>query len=191
MKRTLITLSLLFLMLSCSKIEETVNTTVESATQKAQDKAKETIQKTVNEQLSKVVNAETVKFETVFPHSNGLLLENEVGKKVAFPNGAPFFIFKYKTAEKDLLLKTLVEQATSDEARSKKDFEKIDGTNIVEKLTFFERFLPENTIDMSFLDDLKNDETIEYYKIKRFPNASTVIYNPKNGMVYQFVEVKK
>lgn len=191
MKRTLITLSLLFLMLSCSKIEETVNTTVESATQKAQDKAKETIQKTVNEQLSKVVNAETVKFETVFPHSNGLLLENEVGKKVAFPNGAPFFIFKYKTAEKDLLLKTLVEQATSDEARSKKDFEKIDVTNIVEKLTFFERFLPENTIDMSFLDDLKNDETIEYYKIKRFPNASTVIYNPKNGMVYQFVEVKK
>ncbi|WP_304344493.1 hypothetical protein [Chryseobacterium koreense] len=191
MKYTLITFSALFLVFSCNKIEESVSQTITSAKDKAQQKATEMVQETVNEQLNKVVNAEAVKFETVFPHSNGLLLENEVGKKVAFPNGTPFFIFKYKTSEKDLLLKTLVEQPTSDEARSKKDFEKINGANIVEKLTFFERFLPENTIDMSFLDDIKNDENIEYYKIKRFPNASTVIYNPKNGMVYQFVEVKK
>jgi hypothetical protein len=27
--------------------------------------------------------------------------------------------------------------------------------------------------------------------VKRFPNASTVIYNPKTQMVYHFVEVKK
>ena len=40
-------------------------------------------------------------------------------------------------------------------------------------------------------DDIKNDKNIEYYKVKRFPNASTIIYNPKTEMVYQFVEVKK
>lgn len=90
-----------------------------------------------------------------------------------------------------MLLETLVEQSTTDESKSKKEFEKIDGATIVEKLSFFEKFLPANSIDMSFLDDIKNDKNIEYYKIKRFPNSSTVIYNPKNEMIYQFVEVKK
>ncbi|UOE40391.1 hypothetical protein MTP09_10790 [Chryseobacterium suipulveris] len=176
---------------SCNKIEETVNQTVTTAKEKAQEKATEMVKETVNEQLNKIVNAETIAFDSIFPNSSNLLLENETGRKVAFPNGTPFYVFKYKTSDKDLLLKTLVEQPTTNEAQSKKEFEKIDGATIVEKLTFFERFLPANTIDTSFLDDIKNDKNIEYYKIKRFPNSSTVIFNPKNGMVYQFVEVKK
>lgn len=176
---------------SCNKIEETVTETVNSAKEKAQQKTNELVQETVNEQLNKFVNAEAASFNTVFPNQNNLVLENEVGKKVAFPNGSPFYVFKYKTSDKDLLLKTLVEQATTDEAQSKKEFQKVDGAAIVEKITFFEKFLPANTIDTSFLDDIKSDKNIEYYKIKRFPNASTVIYNPKTQMVYQFVEVKK
>lgn len=178
-------------LLNCSKIEETVNQTVTSAKEKAQQKTSELVQETVNEQLTKLVNAETVAFTTVFPHQNNLVLENEVGKKVAFPNGTPFYVFKYKTADKDLLLNTLVSQSTTNEEQSNKDFQKVDGASIVEKVTFFEKFLPANTFDMSFLDDMKNDKSIEYYKVKRFPNASTVIYNPKTQMVYQFVEVKK
>ncbi|MBP6378354.1 MAG: hypothetical protein KA289_03150 [Kaistella sp.] len=178
-------------LLNCSKIEETVNQTVTSAKEKAQQKTSELVQETVNEQLTKLVNAETVTFSSVFPNQSSLVLENEVGKKVAFPNGTPFYVFKYKVSDKDLLLKTLVEQPTNDEAQSTKDFQKVDGASIVEKMTFFEKFLPANTFDMSFLDDMRNDKSIEYYKIKRFPNASTVIYNPKTQMVYQFVEVKK
>ena len=178
-------------LISCNKIEEIFTQSVDSAKEKAQQKANEMIQETVNEQLNKYVNAKSVKFDSIFPNQSNLVIENEVGKKVAFPNGTPFYIFKYKAADKDLLLKTLVEQPTSDEAKSKKEFEKIDGASIVEKLTFFEKFLPANTIDTSFLDDIKNDKSIEYYKVKRFPNASTIIYNPKNQMVYQFVEVKK
>ena len=177
--------------LSCSKIEETVTQTVNSAKDKAQQKTSELVQETVNEQLSNLVNAENVTFSSVFPNQNNLVLENEVGKKVAFPNGTPFYVFKYKTADKDLLLSTLVEQATTDEAQSQKEFQKVDGSSIIEKITFFEKFLPANTIDTSFLNDIKNDNSIEYYKIKRFPNASTVIYNPRTQMVYQFVEVKK
>ncbi|MGZ5211693.1 MAG: hypothetical protein ACXWB6_05435 [Kaistella sp.] len=177
--------------LSCSKIEETVTQTVNSAKDKAQQKTSELVQETVNEQLSNLVNAENVTFSNVFPNQSNLVLENEVGKKVAFPNGTPFYVFKYKTADKDLLLSTLVEQATTDEAQSQKEFQKVDGSSIIEKITFFEKFLPANTIDTSFLNDIKNDNSIEYYKIKRFPNASTVIYNPRTQMVYQFVEVKK
>ncbi|MGZ5272878.1 MAG: hypothetical protein ACXWCA_01020 [Kaistella sp.] len=177
--------------LSCSKIEETVTQTVNSAKDKAQQKTSELVQETVNEQLSNLVNAENVTFSNVFPNQSNLVLENEVGKKVAFPNGTPFYVFKYKTADKDLLLNTLVEQATTDEAQSQKEFQKVDGSSIIEKITFFEKFLPANTIDTSFLNDIKNDNSIEYYKIKRFPNASTVIYNPRTQMVYQFVEVKK
>ncbi len=191
MKKVIIS-SIFFLALaSCDKVEERISTIVTETTEKAQQKAKETVQETVNEQLNKIVNAETLTFQSVFPHDNSLKIENESGRKVAFPNGTPFYIFKYKVADKDLLLKTLIEQPTSDEAQSKKEFEKIDGSTIIEKITFFQKFLPANTIDLSFLDDIKNDKNIEYYKVKRFPNASTVIYNPKNQMVYQFVEVKK
>lgn len=191
MKKIILSTLLVLAITSCHKIEESVTTIVTETKQKAQQKAQETIQETVNEQLGKLVNAENAEFNEIFPHQNNLTLENVTGKKVEFPNGTPFFVFKYKTAEKDLLLTTLVEQPTTEEAKSTKEFQKVDGKSILEKITFFEKFLPANTIDMSFLDDIKNDKNIEYYKIKRFPNASTIIYNPKTEMVYQFVEVKK
>lgn len=191
MKKIILSTLLILALTSCDKIEESVTTIVTETKQKAQQKAQETIQETVNEQLGKLVNAENAEFNEIFPHQNNLRLENVTGKKVEFPNGTPFFVFKYKTEEKDLLLKTLVEQPTTEEAKSTKEFQKVDGNSILEKITFFEKFLPANTIDMSFLDDIKNDKSIEYYKIKRFPNASTIIYNPKTEMVYQFVEVKK
>ena len=191
MKKIIIPIAAVSMLVSSQKIEEIFTSSVESAKQKAQDKANEVVQETVNEQLSKIVNAQTVKFDSVFPHQSTLVIENEIGKKVAFPNGSPFYVFKYKAADKDGLLKTLVEQPTSNEAQSKKEFEKIDGSLIVDKLTFFEKFLPANTIDTGFLNDIKNDKNIEYYKVKRFPNSSTIIYNPKTQMVYQFVEVKK
>ena len=191
MKKIIISTLAFLIALSCNKIEETVTSTVTTAQEKAQQKANELVQETVNEQLNKIVNAETVTFSSVFPHQNPTMLENETGRKVAFPNGAPFYIFRYKATDRDLLLKTLVEQPTTDEAKSTKEFKKVDGASFVEKITFFEKFLPPNTVDTSFLDDIKNDKNVEFYKVNRFPNSSTVIYNPKNQMVYQFVEVKK
>ncbi|AZI20965.1 membrane lipoprotein lipid attachment site-containing protein [Chryseobacterium taklimakanense] len=191
MKKITLGILLLLAVSSCQKIEETVNTTVETAKQKAQQKATEAVQETVNEQLNKIVNAENIAFDSIFPQQNAALVENETGKKVAFPNGRPFYVFKYKTTDKDALLKTLVEQNTTDEAKSSKEFQKMDGASIIEKITFFEKFLPANTIDFSFLNEIKNDRSIEYYRVKRFPNFSTIIYNPKSQTVYQFVEVKK
>ena len=148
---------MLFGVISCNKIEETVSQTVTNAKEKAQQKTN----------------------------------ENEVGKKLAFPNGTPFYLFKYKTQDKDLLLRTLVEQPTTDESQSKTEYEKVDGSGIIEKITFFEKFLPANSIDLSFINEIKTDRGMQYYKIKRFPNASTVIYSPKTDQVYHFVEVKK
>ena len=187
MKNIILLITLFFTFISCQKMEEIA---IETKT-KVKAKTQETITETVNEQLNKIVNSEKLSFSAIFPHDNSLIVENESGRKVAFPNGTPFYVFKYKVSDKDLLLKTLIEQPTLDESQSKKEFEKIDGSTIIEKITFFQKFLPENTIDLSFLEDIKNDKNIEYYKVKRFPNASTVIYNPKNQMVYQFVEVKK
>ncbi|AZB21835.1 hypothetical protein EG338_06970 [Kaistella haifensis] len=180
-----------FALVSCNKIEETLNETVTIAKEKVQQKAQESIQETENQQLSKLVNAQTVEFDSVFPTQQNLLLEQVKGKKLAFPNGSPFYVFKFKTADKELLLKSLVEQPTTDESKSEKQFQKVDGSSIIEKMMFFEKFLPANTIETQFFEDLKSDQNIEFYKIKRFPNVSTVIYNPKTQMVYQFVEVKK
>lgn len=180
-----------FALVSCNKIEETVNQTVTIAKEKAQQKANETIQETVDAQLNKLVNAQTVEFDSVFPNQQNLTLEQVKGRKLSFPNGSLFYVFKYKTADKEALLKSLVEQPTTDESKSEKQFQKVDGSSIIEKMMFFEKFLPANTIETQFFEDLKSDQNIEFYKIKRFPNVSTVIYNPKTQMVYQFVEVKK
>lgn len=191
MNRIFLIASLLLVSVSCSKIEETVTSTVTTAQEKAQQKASEMVQETVNEQLNKLINSETVTFSSVFPNESAMLLENETGRKMNLPNGQTVYIFRYKTGDKDALLNVLVDQPTTDESKSKKEFQKIDGAGIVEKLTFFEKFLPANTIDTSFLNDIKNDKNIEYYKVNRFPNTSTIIFNPKNETVYQFVEVKK
>lgn len=191
MKKIFLGILMISCAISCQKIEEVVNNMVSDGKQKVEQKANEAVKETVNEQLKKYVNTETIKFDSIFPHENSFVIENESGKKVAFPNGTPFYIFKYKVSDKDALLKSLVEQPTTDEAKSKKDFEKLNGATIIEKITFFEKFLPKNSIDLSFLNSIKNDKTIEYYKVKRFPHSSTIIYNPKNNIVYQFVEVKK
>lgn len=191
MKKIIIASLFVLTLSSCEKVEESITTIVTETKEKAQQKAKEAVQETVTSQLNKLVKAENTPFEVLFPNQNNLVLENFVGKKASFPNGTPFYVFKYKTGDKDLLLKTLVEQNTIDETQSTKEFQKVDGKAIIDKLSFFEKFIPANSFDMSFLDDLKNDKSIEYYKIKRFPNSSTVIFNPKTDMVYQFVEVKK
>lgn len=191
MKRIILAIFAVSALNSCNKIEEIFTESVNTAKEKAQQKTNELVQETVNEQLNKYVNAQSATFDSIFPNQNDLRIENAVGKKLALPNGTPVYLFKYKTGDKDLLLQTLIERPTTDETKSKKDFEKIDGASIIEKLTFFEKFLPANTIDTSFLDEIRNDKSIEYYRVKRFPNFSTIIYNPKNQMVYQFVEVKK
>ncbi len=183
-------LAISLVLFSCTKIEETVNSTVTTAKEKAREKTNEIVQETVNEQLSKFINAETVKFDSIFPHQNSLVIENESGRKVILPNGSAVYVFRYKSAQKDSLLNTLVAQPTTDESQSSAKFSKIDGASFVEKITFLEKFLPQGTIDTTFLDDIKNDKNIEYYRVKRFPNISTIIYNPKSQMVYQFVEVK-
>lgn len=182
-------LGLLFI--SCSKIEEKVNSTVTSTQEKVQQKTEELVQNAVTDQLGKLVDAEALSFDSVFPHSQPDLVQEDSGKKVVFPNGAPFYFFKYKTSDKDALLKMLYEQETTDEAQSMKTFEKVDGALFIEKLSFFEKFLPADAFGGAVIEELKNNPTAEYYKVKRFPHSSTIIYNPKNGTVYQFVDVKK
>ncbi len=191
MKKLIYTLITISALASCSKIEETVTETVNTTREKAEQQASDLLKETVSEQLDKLISADTASFKAVFPSETPLLLEAESGRKVTLPNGTPFYVFKYKTADKDLLLKTLVAQPTTDETQSSETFEKVDGSSLWEKLSFFEKFIPENTIDMSFLDEMKNDKSVEYYKIKRFPNNSTLVYNPKNNTAYHFVEVKK
>lgn len=176
---------------SCNKIEEIIQSTVSSAKQTAQEKTTEMVQKQVNDQLGNLANAENIQFDTVFPHSDSQKIENETGKKLKLPNGTMLYLFKYRASDKDLLLKSLVNQTTTDEAKSKKEAQKIDGAAFLDKIDFFARFLPANTFDLSFLDELRNNPSIEYYKIRRFPHASTVIFNTKTNTVYQFVEAKQ
>ncbi len=179
---------------SCSKVEETITEQIEKTTtsvkEKAQNAVKETLNETVSNSINSMTNAENAEFKEVFPQGDAAMISEFKGKKFTFPNGSPAYIFKYK-ADKELLIPYLEQQETTDEAKSDLVAKKVDGKTFIDKLNFIEKFLPANTIDMSFLEDLKNDKSIEYYKLKRFPNSSTIIYNPKTQQVFQFVEVSK
>lgn len=194
MKKYSIVLLPFLILNSCSKIEETINEQIEKTTtsvkEKAQNAVKETLNETVSNSLNSLTNAENAQFQEVFPNGEPTMISDFKGKKFSFPNGSPAYVFKY-IADKYLLIPYLEQQPTLDEEKSDKVAQKIDGKTFIDKLSFVQKFLPANTIDMSFLDDIKNDKSIEYYKLKRFPNSSTIIYNPKTKQVYQFVEVAK
>lgn len=182
------------LLTSCNKIEEKIDQTVQKTTEAVQEKAQkaveETVKKTVDESINSLTNSKDVQFNEVFPSSGTAIVTEAKGKKFTFPNGSGGYIFKYK-ADKATLIPFLESQPTTDESRSYKTARKIDGQSIIDKISFIEKFLPENTIDTSIIQDIKNDKNIEYYKLKRFPNNSTIIYNPKNHVVLQYVEVDK
>ena len=194
MKKYILVILPLAALTSCSKIEETINQQIEKTTtsvkEQAQNAVKETLDGTISNSINSLTNAENAQFQEVFPNGEPSMISDFKGKKFSFPNGSPAYVFKYK-ADKDLLIPYLEQQETLDEEKSDKVAKKIDGKVFMDKLSFVEKFLPANTIDMSFLEDIKNDKSIEYYKLKRFPNSSTIIYNPKTQRVFQFVEVSK
>lgn len=194
MKKLIFPVITALLLISCNKIEEKIDQTVQKTTetvkQKTQEAVEETVKNTVNESINSLTNSEDVQFNQVFPGADNTVVSEEKGKKFKFPNGSEGFIFKYK-ADKATLIPFLESQPTTDENKSDKTARKIDGQSIIDKMSLIEKFLPENTIDSGFLDDIKNDNSIEYYRLKRFPNSSTIIYNPKNQTVLQYVEVNK
>ena len=194
MKKYIIAILPLMVLTSCTKVEETINEQIEKTTtsvkEKAQNAVKETLNETVSNSINSLTNAEDAQFKAVFPQGEATMISEFKGKKFTFPNGSPAYVFKYK-ADKELLIPYLEQQETINEEKSDLVAKKVDGKSFIDKLSFIEKFLPANTIDMSFLEDLKNDKSIEYYKVKRFPNSSTIIYNPKTQQVFQFVEVSK
>ena len=194
MKKYIIAILPLMALTSCSKVEETINEQIEKTTtsvkEKAQNAVKETLNETVSNSINSLTNAENAQFIEVFPNGDPAMISDFKGKKFTFPNGSPAYVFKYK-ADKEMLIPYLEQQQTTNEEKSDQVAKKVDGKTFIDKLSFVEKFLPANTIDMSFLDDIKNDKSIEYYKLKRFPNSSTIIYNPKTQQVFQFVEVSK
>lgn len=190
MKKIIVAGIIGFTVLSCNKIEEKINETVQETKEKAKQEAQKVVEKTVNESINSLTNSEDVQFNDVFKNSDANMVSEAKGKAFKFPNGTQGFVFKYK-ADKSLLIPFLENQPTTDESKSDKTARKIDGQNIVNKISLIEKFLPENTMDTGFIKDIKSDNTIEYYKLKRFPNKSTIIYNPKNQTVLQYVEVEK
>lgn len=194
MKKYILPVIPVFLLISCNKIEEKIDETVQKTTetvqQKAQQAVEETVKKTVSESINSLANSQDVKFNEVFPNEGKSVVSEDTGKKFKFPNGSEGYIFKYKS-DIAVLLPFLEKQPSSDESKSDKTARKIDGQSIIDKISFVSKFLPENTFDTSFLEDIKSDKSIEYYKLKRFPNNSTIIYNPKNQTIIQYVEVNK
>ncbi|ROI02690.1 hypothetical protein EGI16_13800 [Chryseobacterium sp. G0240] len=194
MKKYIFPVTMTFLLISCNKIEEKIDQTVQKTTEKVQEKAQqaveETIKKTVNESINSLTNSQDVRFNDLFPTTGAPVITDETGKKFKFPTGSEGYVFKYK-ADIAVLLPFLEGQPTSDESRSDKTARKIDGQSIIDKISLASKFLPENTFDTSFLEEIKTDKSIQYYKLKRFPNSSTLIYNPTNQTIIQYVEVNK
>lgn len=194
MKKYILPVMATFLLVSCNKIEEKIDQTVQETKDKVQQKAQqaveETVKNTVNESINSLTNSEDVKFSTVFSTVGSGMISEEKGKKIKLPTGTEGYVFKYK-ADITAVLSFLEKQPTADEGKSDKTARKIDGQSIINKISLLSKFLPDNTFDTSFLEDLKTEKSIQYYKLKRFPNSSTIIYNPKNQTIIQYVEVNK
>lgn len=194
MKKYILPVITTFLLVSCNKIEEKIDQTVQKTTetvqQKAQQAVEETVKNTVNESINSLTNSQDTKFNEVFPNTGSVIVSEEKGKKIKIPGRPEGYVFKYK-ADIAVLLPFLEGQPTTDENKSDKKARKIDGQSIVDKLSFVSKFLPDNIFDASILEDIKSDKNIQYYKLKRFPNSSTMIYNPKNQTIIQYVEVNK
>ncbi len=194
MKNIVVSIFIISMMSSCQKFEDSINNVIsktsETVQKKAEEAVKETVDKTISESINSVTNSQEAKFDEVFRNPEVAMITNFKGKKINLPTGNPAYVFKYN-ADKSVLIPFLETQPTIDESRSQKSVQKIDGKSIIDKLSFIESLLPQKTIDTSILDEIRNDKTIEYYKLKRYPNNSTIIYNPKNNQVFQFVEIKK
>ena len=185
---------LLLTFISCQKIENEATEMLSKTKERVQKKTEEKIKKTVDQKISETLNAitksEDLPFTSVFPDAAPELTKEVKGRKFTFPNGSPAYIYQYK-ADKEEIIAFLENQKTTDESRSEAEAKKIDGRIIIEKISLLEKFIPENTISTNFIDSLKTDQLLEFYKVKRYPNNSTIIYNPKTQKVYHFVEVHK
>ncbi|MBW8362102.1 MAG: hypothetical protein K0M56_07960 [Kaistella sp.] len=190
MKKYILLFSTTALLASCSKMEEKISEVVTQTTETAKQKAQETVNETISNSINSIAKTENAAFDEVFPNGDATMVTEFTGKKLQFPNGSPAYFFKYK-ADPEVLIPFLESQATAQEEKSDKTAQKISGENIIEKISFVEKFLPESMLGTGFLQDLKTDKTMEYYQLRRFPNKSTIIVSPKNSMVYQFVEIQK
>ncbi len=190
MKNYIILLAVALLATGCTKIDEQIDVAITSAKTSVQQKTKDVIQEKLENSLTSLSTAENTDFRALFTDGNYILLSDFKGKRVDLPTGSPAYLFAYK-ANKDELLTFLERQRSTDEAHSDQKARKTDGHRLLSKLSLVEKLLPDNTLDLSFLNHLRDDESIEYYKLKRLPASSTIIYNPKTKQIYHFVEIKK
>lgn len=179
----------LLMLSACTKIEEQVDGAYSSAKNSVMQKTQQAMREKIGDSFSSLSSVEAATFRELFPVGEAAMLTDFKGKTVKLPTGSLVYLFSYK-ADKDLLLPFLEQQPTTDEARSDTHARKTDGQQLLSKLSFVEKFLPDNTIDFSFLHQLRDDPSIEYYKLRRLPNSSTIIYKPATKQVYHFVEVK-
>ena len=175
--------------LSCSKIEEEKDRIVLQTQETIQRKTEEAVKETIGNSINNLTNAEDVLYGDVFAGADSLNLTSTKGKKIKFPNGSEAYVFKY-TGDKEAVLSFLENQPTTDEAGAGKKFKKIDGSSIMQTFSFIEKFLPESQAGL-IPTELKNDSSIEYYRLKRAPNSSTLIYSPRSNTFYHYLEILK
>lgn len=189
MKKLLI-IPIALALLSCSKVEEKINETIDKTAESVKKSAEEKVKQQVEESLNKIANSESVEFQQAFPDTGNVAVTEFKGRKVDLPIGSSVYVFKYK-ADKNELIPALEKQATTDESRSDKEAAKVDGKNIIDKISLLQKFIPEGVVDTRFLEDIKTDKNIEFYKLRRIPNNSTIIINPQTNQVFHFIEIVK
>ena len=193
MKNTLLLLSLLLINFSCQKIEEKMQQTVDETTQKVKDQStkiiREKFDQQINETIKNLTNSEDIAFSKVFINNTLPSLDSIKGKSVQLPTGSNVIVFKYKM-EKKPLLEFLQKQPTTDEAKSDKIAQKINGEKIMEKLKMAEAFLPKEITDNPVFQSNKDNKSLEFYRLNRAPLQSTLIYNPKDSTFFHLVDAK-
>lgn len=192
MKKYIAITSILVLTLtSCNKVEEKISSMSTELKRKSEEKIKQKITEEVNHHIDGVTNSESADFSVVFPNISKDSITLEFGRKFDLPLSKKVYVFKYK-ADKNVIIPVLEKQITTNESRSDSKVKKINRNEIIKYITFFEGFIPKNpNQDWSFIKEVKEDKNFEFYKVRRFPNSSTIIYNPTKKEFYHFIEIKE
>ena len=189
MKAKIISLILLFIIISCNKIQEKKDDLIESSKNKAKSIAIKIWVKSLKNTFEFLTITEEFKVTDYYKYPAEFKVQNIEGKKLNFPGSFNTYFFKYKYSEREKILEFLLSQKTTHEELSDKSFFE---TNISEnnyKLNFVEQNFPDNKKDILFFFEIKNIKNLNFYSCNRYPNQNLIAFDEENKIAYHLVDI--
>ncbi|MFC6268070.1 hypothetical protein [Frigoriflavimonas asaccharolytica] len=143
--------------------------------------------KSVEKLFSSSTTVDSVKLENIFTEKITFTVKNEQGKRIEFLGGF-YQCFIIYDAEKENVLEYLNNLKTYHPEISDESYTFTDQQMIEEKLNFIKSKFPDIYQELGFFTTFRDENTLEYYSINRYPYANILIFDKTNNKIYHFIE---